>query len=178
MLLEQLLDRLDGDAGPLHDGMAAERVSDRRLQDIAEAHRAVVAKHHHVSLEGAGNAGRQETCAGNDVEPEMVAVVRDGGSCGGRTLAADDLGLTFALIEDHHGDVAARAAQMRLDDLQCECGRDAGIEGVAAFLEDAHRNGRRDPVGRGDDAERAVDLGARGEGAGVDVGHLGGLRKE
>ena len=33
--------------------------------------------------------------------------------------------------------IAARPAQMRLDDLQGEGGGDGGIEGVAAFFEDA-----------------------------------------
>jgi hypothetical protein len=60
---------------------------------------------------------------------------------------------------------------MRLDDLQHEGGRDTRVEGVAAPLEDAHADRGRDPMRRRDDAERAIDLRPRGEGAGVVNAH-------
>ena len=50
---------------------------------------AVVAQDHHVGLEGAGHAGRQQAGAGDDVEPQVAAVVGDGGAGRCRALAAD-----------------------------------------------------------------------------------------
>ena len=62
---------------------------------------------------------------------------------------------------------------MRLDHLQRERGRAGRIERVAAALQDAHADRGRDPVGRGDDPERAFDLGAGGERIGIDEIHGG-----
>jgi hypothetical protein len=89
--------------------------------------------------------------------------VFDRGAGGSRALAADDLhGFLPRVVEDHRH-VAAGAVQVRLDDLQREGRGAAGVEGVAAALENAHGDGRGDPVRGGDDAERAVDLRAGGE---------------
>jgi hypothetical protein len=53
---------------------------------------------------------------------------------------------------------------MEFDHLQREAGGDGGIEGIAALFEDRHAGRGREPMGRGDDAEGAEDLGAGGEG--------------
>ena len=50
-------------------------------------------------------------------------------------------------------------------------GGDGGVEGVAASLQDRHADGGGDPMGRGDHAERAVDLGPGGKGILIDVFH-------
>jgi hypothetical protein len=50
-----------------------------------------------------------------------------------------------------------------LDNLQSEGGCNSGVECVAAFFERGHADGRRDPVGRRDDAKGPIDLGARRE---------------
>ena len=63
--------------------------------------------------------------------------------------------------------IARRAVEMRLDHLQHEACGHGGVERIAAPLEDAHADGRGDPVGRGDSAEGAANLGAGGE-----TGHL------
>ena len=59
---------------------------------------------------------------------------------------------------------------MRLDRLQRKGGGDRDIGGVAAALQASHADGGGDPMGRGDDAERAFDLGTGGEGIGIDIG--------
>ena len=73
-------------------------------------------------------------------------------------------------VEDQRH-VAARAAQMRLDDLQGEGRGDRRVEGVAAPLQDAHADRGGDPVRGGDDAEGADDLGPGGERVGIDEFH-------
>ena len=97
--------------------------------------------------------------------------MRDGGLGRRRTLAADHLGLALAHVVEDDRHVAARTVEMRLDHLQREGGGDGGIEGVAAFLQRRHADGGRDPVGRGDHAERALDLGPGGERIRIDVFH-------
>jgi hypothetical protein len=73
---------------------------------------------------------------------------------------------------DHDRRVAGRTVEMWLDDLQREgCGY-TGVEGVAAPLQNSHTDRRRNPVRAGDHAERALDLGPRGEPARVDEAHM------
>ena len=93
-----------------------------------------------------------------------------GDGCLGRhhALAAHDLGLALLHRVEDQRRVAAWSAQVRLDDLQGEGGGDRGIEGIAAAFEDAHAHRSGDPVGRSHDAEGAGDLGAGGEGVGID----------
>jgi hypothetical protein len=69
-------------------------------------------------------------------------------------------------VEDRR-QIAARTAELRLEDLQHEPRRHAGIEGVAALLEHRHADRGRDPMRRGDDAEGSFDLGAGGEHEGL-----------
>ena len=165
-------DRADGGAGALYQRVAVLGVADGRLQHVAQTQRAVVAQHHHEGLERARDAGRQQPGARHDVEAQMAAVVRDRCACRRRPLAADHLGRRTPRLAEHHRHVAARPAQVRLDHLQREGRRDAGIEGVAAALENAHAHRRADPVRGRHHAEGSVDLRARGEGAGIDVGHV------
>ena len=95
----------------------------------------------------------------------------NGGAGRHRALAADHFGLAAAdIVQDQRG-VTPGSAEMRLDDLKRESGGDGGVEGVAAAFENAHADGGGDPVRRGDDAERADDLGPRGEGIGIDEFH-------
>ena len=96
-----------------------------------------------------------------------VAVMRDRRARRRRPLAADHLGLAAPHVVEDDRHVAARPVEMRLDDLQREGGRDGGVEGVAAALQHAHADRGRDPVGRRDDAEGAVDLGTGGEAVGL-----------
>jgi hypothetical protein len=97
--------------------------------------------------------------------------MRDGRLGRRRALAADHFGFALADVVEDDRHVAAGTVEMRLHHLQREGGRDRGIEGIAAFLQGRHADGGGDPVGGGDDAERALDLGPRGEGIRIDVFH-------
>ena len=167
---EQLLDAGDGGAGALDQRMALGRVAERRRQHVGERHGAVVAQQQHPGLERAGHAGGEQPGAGHQIEPEP-AIMRHAGAGRRQALAADHLDLVPAGVVHDHGDVAARAVEMRLGHLQREGGGHRGIEGVAAALQGAHADRGGDPVGGGDHPESAVDLGAGGEGIGIDVFH-------
>ena len=180
MIAEQVLHGVDGGADALDQRIAVARIADRGREHVGDAHRAVVAQQRHPGVEGAGNAGRQQPGAGHQIEAELVAVMRDGGAGRHRPLPADHLGLAAPHVVEDHRHVAARAVEVRLDHLQRERGRAGGVEGVAAALQDAHADRGRDPVGRGDDAEGALDLGAGGERIRIDEIHavLPGLRRK
>ena len=150
--------------------MAVLRVADRRGQHIAQRQRAIIAQHQHPGFERAGHAGGEEAGAGHEIEA-FTAIMRDGGARRRRSLAANHLRLAAAHVVDNGRDVAARAIEMRLDDLKREGGRDRGIEGVAAFFQRRHADGSCDPVRRGDDAERAFDFRTRRERIGIDDAH-------
>ncbi len=150
--------------------MAVLRVADRRRQHVGKRHGAVVAQQQHPGFERAGHAGGEQPGAGHEIEA-LAAVMRDGGAGRRHALAADHFRLAAPHVVENDRHVAARPVEMRLDHLQRERGRDRGVEGVAAAFQNAHADRRRDPVGRGHDAERAFDLRPRGEGIGIDVGH-------
>ena len=170
MVAEKLVHRGDGGAGALDQRMAVLRVADRRRQHVAQRQRAVVAQEQHPGLERAGHAGGEQPGAGHQIEP-FAAIMRDGGAGRRRSLAADHLRLAALDVVDDDRHVAAGAVEMRLDHLQREGGRHRGIEGIAAVLQHRHADRGRDPVRRGDDAERAVDLGPGGEGIRIDDAH-------
>jgi hypothetical protein len=81
--------------------------------------------------------------------------------CAGRrgTLAANHFSATAPCVVDDDRHIAAGAVEMRFDDLQCEGGRNACVEGVAATLEHPHADRGRDPVGARDNAEGSLDFG-------------------
>src|ERR1700682_606289 len=97
--------------------------------------------------------------------------MRDGGAGRRHALPADHFRLAALDVMDDDRHVAARAVEMRLDDLQRESGGDAGVEGIAASFQNPHADGGGDPMGRGHHAECAFDLRPRGEGARIDIGH-------
>ena len=79
------------------------------------------------------------------------------------SLAAQHADVVALLVVEDRREVAARAVQVWLDDLQREAGRDGRIECVPAALEHRHAGGRRQPVCRRDHSEGAAQLWARGE---------------
>ena len=86
---------------------------------------------------------------------------KDGGSCykkGGKVAKKAEGG---AMDDDRR--IAARAVQMRLDDLQGEAGGGGGVEGIAAAFQHRHADLAGDPMGGGDGAEGASDFRAGGE---------------
>ena len=97
---------------------------------------------------------------GNESQAELVAVVRDRRRPRRRPLRAEHDRLVAPGRPEQRGQVAARAVQVRLDDLQRQPGGDRGVERVPAALEHRHAGRRREPVRRGDHAEGAAELGA------------------
>ena len=170
MLAEQLFHSCDRGIGALDQRMAFARVEDRRRDDIGDAHGAVIAQQHHPAVEHAGHAGGEEAGARHHVETKR-AVVGNRRPCRRRSLAADHFHRALADVEQDRRHVAARAVEMRLDDLQGEGGRAGGIEGIAAFFERCHADRRCDPMSRGDNPESAFDFRARRERIGIDVAH-------
>jgi hypothetical protein len=69
------------------------------------------------------------------------------------------------LAPDEDRRLAERAVQMRFNHLQRKAGGGRRVECIAALFQNAHADGRSNPVGRGDDPEGAADLGPGGEGA-------------
>jgi hypothetical protein len=170
-----LRDRGNSRAGALEQRIAVQRIADRRRKHIGHAHRAVVAQQHHPGFECAGDAGREQSGAGHQIEA-FALVVLDRRARRRHALAADHFRLGALDVVDDDRHVAAGPVQVRLDDLQRERGRDGCVECIAAPFQYAHAHRRCDPMGRGHDAERAFDLGAGGESAGIDIGHIFSLR--
>ncbi len=172
MLAEQFLDGGDRGIGALDQRMTVRRIGDGRGQHVGESQRSVVTQQQHPGVEHARHAGGEQPGARHHVEAE-AAVVGDGGAGRSRSLAADDLHLAALDVEHDDRNVAARAVEMRLHHLQREGGGDRRVEGVAALLQGRHADRGGDPMGRGDDAERAFDLRPGGEWVGIDVAHQG-----
>ena len=82
---------------------------------------------------------------GHQVVPELVEALDRGGR-GGHALTAEDERLPLLDGVEDRRDLAARAVQVRLDDLEREAGRDSGVEGVPAALEHRHPDRRGEPV--------------------------------
>ena len=76
--------------------------------------------------------------------------------CG--ALAADHPHPVFPRVVEQDRHFAGRAVQVRLDHLKHEAGRYRRVEGVAALFQHGHAGGGRQPVGRGDGAEGALDF--------------------
>ena len=167
---EQLFDGFDGGGGALEERIAVAGIGDRWFQHLAQPKGAVIAKQQHPGFKSAGNAGREQPGAGHHLQP-LALVVRNGGACGRGTLAADHFGAPALDVVHDDRHVAARAVQMRFHHLQGEGGGDGGVECVAAFFQDAHADRGGDPVRGGNHPEHALDLGAGGEGIGIDVAH-------
>ena len=102
------------------------------------------------------------TAHGDQLQVQRAEGLERGG--GGRgALAADDaLGAGLRVVDDNGG-VAAGPVEVRFGDLQGEGGGAGGVKRVAAPLQHGLADAAGEPVGGGDDAEGAGDLGAGGE---------------
>ncbi len=68
------------------------------------------------------------------VEAERV-VALDGRRARGAPAAVEAVELAAAGVVEQHEDIAAEAAELRIDDLERGAGRDGGVQRVAASLE-------------------------------------------
>ncbi len=152
--------------------MAVPRIADRRGQRLGHVQRAVVAQQQHPAVERPRHHRRQQARPRHQsqAQPAEVPDRRPGRR---HPLRAKHPHLAVRRAKDHR-QVARGAVQVRLHHLQDQPHDHGRIEGVAAALEHAHAGGRRDPVGRGADAEGAADLGAGGEAHSVSVRFRGG----
>ena len=123
----------------------------------------MLAQHRDPAAERAGHDRGQRPGAGDELEPELVAVTLDRRRARRRALRAEDERPLAAGGPEERGQVAAGPVQVRLDDLQREAGRDGRVERVSALLEHGHPRRRREPVRRRDHAERPSELGSRRE---------------
>ena len=161
-LAEDLLDPGDRPADRRHDREALLRVADRELEHVGEPPGAEFAQHQQPSVESTRDDGGQEARARDEVEVELAEALDR--RCRRRCpLAADDQHLVAVGGVDDRRQVAGRAVQVRLDDLEHEAGGDGRVEGVAAPFEDGHAGRGSEPVRRGDHAEGAAELGSRRE---------------
>ena len=141
---------------------------DGGLQHVAQLGTTVIAQEQHPAVEHTRHHRGEETRPRHELEPEG-AVMGDGGPCRCRTLPADDLDALSCRTPEDDRHVAAEPVLIGLDHLQGEGCRARRIEGIAALLEARHGDGGGDPMGRGDDAEGALDLGPGGEHHGMRI---------
>jgi hypothetical protein len=137
-------------------------IADRRPQDLAERHRPVIAQQPHPGTERSRHRSGEQPGARDQIEAEL-AEPRDRRGLGCNTLPANHVAAAIGLAPHQHRRLTERAVGARLDHLQCEAGGGRRVERVAAFFEHAHADGRSQPMGRGDDAEGAADLGSGGK---------------
>ena len=160
LVAEQLLDVADGARDRRNDRIAVLRVVDRVLRHLGERQRAVIPQHRHPAAERAGDDGGERPGAGDERQPELVAVARDRRRARRRPLRAEHDRLAALDREQDRRQIAARPVQMRLDHLQRQPGRDRRVERVAALLEHRHAGRGREPVRRRDHPEGAAQLGS------------------
>ena len=119
---EQVAYALDRSAHHRHHGIASPGEAERRREHVARAAACRVAQEAQPAIEGAGYYGREQPVARHQVETELP-VRRAGRRLRRNSLGADHLNriLPGAVQDDRQ--VAARAVQMRLHDLEREAGR-------------------------------------------------------
>ncbi|MNX58533.1 hypothetical protein D3C86_893810 [compost metagenome] len=155
--LEEILQAGDGVGNARHQRMAVLGVIDGGFEHVAHAHRAMVAQQQHPGVERPRNDGGQQAVAGDELEPfGAVALQRGGGRR--RALAAQHFDAASARGIEHRGHFAGRADEVRLDHLQHERGRGAGIERVAAALQQRHAGRAGQPMRGCHDTEGAENF--------------------
>ena len=147
----------DAPADRGHERVPGLGVADRVAEHVAQRQPPVLAQQQEPGAERARHARGEQPAARHEVEPE-VPVGLQGRRRRGGALAADDERLAAPRVVADHRHLAARAVQVRLDDLEHEAGRDRGVEGVAAFLQDGHAGRRGEPVRGRHHAERPREL--------------------
>src|SRR5207253_2177465 len=138
VLVEEPFDATDRLHDPRNERIAVLRVADREAHHVPERQRPEVAEQQHPAVERTRDDGGKKTRAGNEVEPELVAVALDRRRARSDALRAEDERLAALRRPDDRGQVAARTVPVRLNDLERQAGGDGRVERVAALLEDRH----------------------------------------
>ncbi len=154
---------LDRQRDARHHRVAVLGVPDRVLEDVLRPERPELTQQEHPAVEGARHARRQEAGARDELVAELLETLDRGGRRR-RPLGAEDERLVAVGAPEDGREVAARAVEVRLDDLERETGGDGGVERVPAAFEHCHARGRGEPVGGRDHPEGAAQLWASGEG--------------
>ena len=148
-----------GDLG--QHGQTGGGVVDRRVGDLSQRGRAVVAQQRQPAGYRPGNGSCEQARARNQIQAQLTEVL--GGRAGRcRALRAQN-GHRVARAGEQQWQVAARAIQMRLDDLQREARRAGRVKSVTARLEHGHAGCRGEPVGGGDHPDAALQFRPGGE---------------
>jgi hypothetical protein len=95
------------------------------------------------------------------------------GSSGRHALPAKHTDAPTLRLVQENRHLTPKAVEMRFDDLQCKSYGDSGVEGITAFLQNAHASGRAEPMGTSHDTKRPDDLWAGGEGRFASIGPIG-----
>ena len=139
--LEELALTLDGIRGPRPQRKALRRVCDGRSGHLLEAHRPPLFEHRQGRVHGARDDGGVQPFAAQRLLARQIPVDVDRPR---RPALADDRRhFLFLSRVDQHERFPAEAVEILLHDAAGEQRRNAGIEGVAAFEEDAECRGRR-----------------------------------
>ena len=163
VVAEELLDLADRVADRRECRVAILGVADREVEHVPERQGPVLAQQLDPAAESPWDDRGQRAGAGDQLEPELVAVPLDRRRPRRGALRAEDERPVTLHRPDEGREVAAGAVEVRLDDLQRESGRDGGVERVPALLEHGHPGCRREPVRRGHHPERPAQLGSRRE---------------
>ena len=155
---QKLLCALDRGADPGYEREALLRVADRKREHVLEPPGTELLQQQQPAAERAGNAGREDAGARDELVSELAEALDRGG---GRSdpLAAERDRLAAGDRPEQRRHLAARPVQVRLDDLKREADRNCRVEGVAAALEHGHPRRGAEPVCRADHPERASELG-------------------
>ena len=160
LVAENVFDSSDRALDRRNDRKAGRGETDRKLEHVREAPRPEVTQQQEPPVERPRDDGRKEAGPGNRVEAELLESF-DRRCCGRSALRTYDLYLATRRVVHDRRQVAARAVQVRLDDLECEPRSNRRIECIPAALEHGHSRGGREPVRGRDHPERSTQLGTR-----------------
>ena len=139
-------DHVDGRGDPVDHRISVARVADRVAEHLAQRQGAVVAQQGQPAVPGTRHGRGQQAGARHQVEP-LVAVVLDGRARPARCPCPHSTrGRRIGRGREDRRHLAARAVQMRLDNLQDESCCHGGVEGVAALLQHGHAGCGGEPV--------------------------------
>jgi hypothetical protein len=106
-----------------------------------------------------GHGGGERAGTGHEVEALRREVLRRRAGRRGALTHQHDRAAGLLRRREHAGHIAARAVQVRFDEVQHEGRRDRRVEGVPTPLQHRLRGRRGEPMGGGAHPERALQVG-------------------